>query len=135
MEFEKAKETAIRYIGISKKTEFEVRNKLKGKEISPLVIDSVISYLIELEYINDFEYTNAYYRTNLKSLKYFMYEIKQKLLQKGIDASIIEECEQHFLNENSNYNELVKEKLLQGKLKNYDEEKIYSYLYRRGFLR
>ena len=62
---------------------------------------------------------------------YSIYEITNKLLQKGIKASIIDE-EIDFLKE-TGYEERVIEKLINGKLKSYDEVKQKNYLYRRGF--
>lgn len=135
MEFDKAKEIAIRYIGISKKTEYEVIRKLKQVKIPPLVITNVIGYIKELGYINDKQYVRSYYITCKRAMCHFTAEIKQKLLQKGIKASIIEDEEFLFLQENPEYDDMVKNRLILGKLKNYDEQKLYAYLYRRGYKR
>ena len=64
-------------------------------------------------------------------LKYSKYELKQKLLQKGIKASIIEEKFETDLPED--YERRVIEKLTHGKLKNYEDIKRKEYLYRKGF--
>ncbi len=126
-----ARDKAIRYIGISKKTEYEVRQKLKGLKITSSVIDEEIEYLKELGYIDDVDYVESYIKQCYKMQNYSIYEITNKLLQKGIKASIIDE-EIDSLKE-SDYEVQVVEKLLNGKLKSYDEIKQKSYLYRRGF--
>ena len=64
-------------------------------------------------------------------MQYSIYEIKNKLLQKGVNASIIEEEIERL--EESDYELNTVQKLKNGKLKSYDEEKRRAYLYRRGF--
>lgn len=131
MEYIVAKEKAIKYIGISKKTEFEVNKKLKSLGVDSLTISKVIDYLNELGYLDDVDYVRSYIRQNVKMLKYSKYELKQKLLQKGVKVSIIDSEFDNNLPES--YELDVKNKLLSGKLKDYDSVKQREYLYRRGF--
>lgn len=126
-----ARDKAIRYIGISKKTEYEVRKKLKGLKIASSVIDEEIEYLKELGFIDDADYAKSYIRQCEKLLNYSIYEITNKLLQKGIKASIIDE--EIVVLKETDYEIRVVEKLIKGKLKSYDEMKQKNYLYRRGF--
>lgn len=130
MDFEIAKERAVRYLVTAKKTEYEVRLKLKKSNFSDDTIDEVINYLIKIDYINDEEYVDAYIRQCMHLLNYSIFEIKQKLLQKGIKKYIIEEKVEN-LKETDYENELMK-KLLNGKLKNMEEIKVKKYLFRRG---
>ena len=90
MEFEEAKQKAIKYIGISKKTEYEIKQKLIRLGYNQDIIDMVISYLLNIGYVNDYDYVEAYLRQNERFLKYSIFEIEQKLLQKGIKKDIIE---------------------------------------------
>lgn len=131
MDYELAKNKAIKYIGIAKKTEHEVRNKLMTQSFDETTIDKVISYLNELEYINDINYVDAYMRQCMRLQKYSIYEIKQKLLQKGIKKDIIEAA--LFKLEDTNYEEDVVEKLINTKSKLLDDVKLKQYLYKRGF--
>lgn len=126
-----AREKAIKYIGISKKTEYEVRKKLKGLKVTSSVVDDEIEYLKELGFIDDTDYTKSYLRQCKKLLQYSIYEITQKLLQKGINSDIIEE--NIYALKESDYEQKVIEKLKNGKLKSYEEQKQKAYLYRRGF--
>lgn len=126
-----ARDKAIKYIGISKKTEFEVKQKLKRLNIASSVIDEEIEYLKELGFLNDDDYVSSYVKQCEKMLNYSIYEIRNKLLQKGIKASIIEEKIQILID--SDYEKNVMEKLINGKLKSYDDVKKKTYLYRRGF--
>ena len=126
-----ARDKAIRYIGISKKTEYEIRQKLKGLKIASSVIDEEIEYIKELGFLDDIDYTKSYIRQCEKMQNYSLYEITNKLLQKGIKASIIDK-EIEVLKD-SDYEQKVINKLISGKLKSYDEVKQKNYLYRRGF--
>ena len=131
IEFEKGKNIAIRYIGISKKTIYEVTQKLKLKDISFDTINEIIMYLKQLNYLNDKEYINCFISQNIRFEKYSIFEIKQKLKLKGIDLKKYDE-EFYILND-IEYEKNVIKKLKKFKLKNYDEIKIKKYLYNRGF--
>ena len=126
-----AREKAIKYIGISKKTEYEVRQKLKRLQVTSSVIDEEIDYLKELGYIDDKDYARSFVKQCYKMMQYSIYEIKNKLLQKGVNASIIEEELELLIASDYELNTI--EKLKNGKLKSYDEERLKAYLYRRGF--
>lgn len=131
MEYIIAKEKAIKYIGISKKTEYEVSKKLKSLGVDSLTISKVIEYLNELGYIDDVDYVRSYIRQNVKMLKYSRYELRQKLLQKGVKASIIDSEFENSLPESYEFD--VIDKLVNGKLKDYESIKRKEYIYRRGF--
>lgn len=131
MEFEVAKEKAIAYLVRSRKTEMEVKLKLKKIGCDEDMIEDVITYIKNLGYIDDKDYVDAYIRQCMRLPNYSIYEIKNKLLQKGIKKDIIEEKIDKI--ENSDYEKDLIKKLLNGKLKNYDEIKQKQYLYRRGF--
>ena len=130
MDFETAKQKAIKYLGISKKTRYEVIKKLKSLKCSENIIYDVISYLEKLNYINDEEYVDAYIRQCVRLLNNSIYEIKNKLLQKGIKKDIIINRLSDL--ENSNYDDKLIEKLIKTKCKNMDLEKQKMFLYRRG---
>ncbi|MDD2376551.1 MAG: regulatory protein RecX [Clostridia bacterium] len=131
MDFEEAKFKAIKYLGISKKTEYEVIIKLKRLEVDENIIDKVIRYLSEFGYINDIDYVNSYIKQNERILKYSIYEIKEKLKLKGIKKDILEN-KLNFL-VSSKYEDKIIEKIFNTKSKSLDENKIKQYLYRRGF--
>lgn len=131
MDYIIAKEKAVKYIGISKKTSAEVIKKLKSLGVDSLTTSKIIQELTEIKYIDDLEYARAYIRQSKKTNKYSIYEIEQKLLQKGIKRCIMEE-EISSLRD-SNYEEIIVEHLLETKLKDYDDTKAANYIFRRGF--
>lgn len=131
MNFEQAKEKAVKYLVLTLRTENEVRNKLKRLNVEEDIIEEVINYLKGINYINDSNYIEAYIRQCSKIPKYSKYEIKMKLLQKGIDKSFLEEkLEKYDMQE---YERKIIEKLKESKLKDMDQIKQKAYLYRRGF--
>ena len=131
MEYSVAKEKAVKYIGISKKTTSEVIKKLKSLGVDSLTIPKIILDISALGYLDDKQYAKLYIRQNENMKKYSIYEIEQKLLQKGIKRCIIEEEIQDI--KSSDYEESIVEHLLESKLKNYDDMKAANYIFRRGF--
>ena len=89
MNFEEAKEKAVKYLVLALRTELEVRNKLKKINVEDDVINDVIEYLKEIGYIDDSKYVDSYLRQSINIPKYSLYEIKMKLIQKGIDKNLV----------------------------------------------
>jgi len=131
MNFEEAKFKAVKYLGISKKTEQEVILKLKRLDVDEAIIDKVIRYLAEYGYINDSDYVDSYIRQNERMLKYSIYEITEKLKVKGIKKDILEDRLDSLAS--SEYEKKIIKKIIIAKSKTVDEYKIKQYLYRRGF--
>lgn len=131
MDFELARFKAIKYIGISKKSEYEVIMKLKGLNVSEDIVSKVIEYLNELGYINDLDYVDSYIRQNLRMQKYSIFEIREKLKAKGIKSIFIDDRIQSDIPKE--YEKKVVEKIANVKSKTLDEQKLRQYLYRRGF--
>ena len=60
MEFEEAKEKAVRYLVLALRTQKEVENKLKKLKVNDDIIFEVIEYLKNIGYIDDSKYVDAY---------------------------------------------------------------------------
>ena len=88
-------------------------------------------YLKGIGYIDDSKYVDAYLRQSVSIPKYSVYEIKMKLIQKGINKNLLSEKLSEF--NKSAYEKKIVEKLLNGKLKGMEPLKQKAYLYRRGF--
>ena len=131
MNFEQAKERAVKYLVLALRTEKEVKDKLRKLNVEEAIIDEVCEYLKGLGYINDVYYTEAYLRQCESIPKYSKYEIRMKLIQKGVDKELVSEKIANNLN--PNYEVKIVEKLMNGKLKNMEPLKQKAYLYRRGF--
>ena len=131
MDFNEAKERAVKYLAIALRTEEEVKIKLRKLNVEEEIIEQVTTYLKSIDYINDGKYVEAYLRQCISIPKYSNYEIKMKLLQKGISKDIIADKLNEF--DSYSYEKKLVEKLLNGKLKNMEPLKQKAYLYRRGF--
>lgn len=131
MNFDEAKEKAVRYLVLQLRTEEEVKNKLKKIDVQEDIIIEVTEYLKSIGYIDDVKYMEAYLRQCISIPKYSVYEIKMKLKQKGISKSLLSEKLEEF--DSYNYEKALVNKLLNGKLKNMESLKQKAYLYRRGF--
>lgn len=119
------------------RTEADVRRKLKEGLYPESVIDSAVAYVKSYHYIDDARYAGNYIDYRLGSMS--RSELKQKLLQKGIDREIVEEqLEKRMEAGDAQEKELLKRLMLK-KMKglkslDYQEKtRLFSYLYRKGF--
>ena len=53
MEFEEAKERAVRYLVLALRTQREVENKLRKLKVNDEIIFQVVEYLKDIGYIDD----------------------------------------------------------------------------------
>lgn len=131
MNFDEAKEKAVRYLVLQLRTEEEVKNKLRKLNVEEEIIIEVTEYLKSIGYIDDVKYVEAYLRQCISIPKYSVYEIKMKLIQKGVNKNLVSEKLEEF--DGYNYEKSLINKFLNGKLKNMEPLKQKAYLYRRGF--
>ena len=85
----RCKESAIKIIERSYKTEKEIRDKLKQKGYEEKQINNSIDFLNEYDFINDNTYAKAFIKDKLSSKG--SQKIKYDLMKKGIAKDIIEE--------------------------------------------
>ena len=126
----RCKNSALRIIEKSYKTEKEVRDKLILKGYEDNSINKSIEFLKEYNFINDSNYTKAFIHDKLNSQG--SQKIKFKLIQKGISKEIIDE-ELSNLNKENEKNvaiNIAKKKLDIIKKKENDNYKISGKLYR-----
>jgi len=126
----RCKDSALRIIERSYKTEKEVRDKLSTKGYEDNAINKSIEFLKEYDFINDIKYTKAYIKDKLNSTG--SNKIKYTLIQKGISKELIEE-ELSNLNEDNEKKvaiELAKKKFIIIKKRETDNYKISGKLYR-----
>ena len=85
----RCKESAIKIIERSYKTEKEIRDNLKQKGYEEKQINNSIDFLKEYNFINDNTYAKAFIKDKLSSKG--SQKIKYDLMKKGIAKDIIEE--------------------------------------------
>lgn len=133
--FSRAKFTAVKYLSLKVRSEFEVRAKLEIEGFSEEVIIVAINELKAIGYINDQMYAQKYIfdrsKLNPKAKKMLRYELEKK----GVSGDIIDEALENLTLDDSVLAEsLIKKKF--GKYDMSDEKilrKIYSFLQHRGF--
>ena len=131
-ELDNLKTRVLKYVLYKKRTELEVREKFKGCDEN--LLEDVIEFLKEYNYINDDEYIERSI-TEFKNLKNLsIKEIKYKLLQKGLNKNIVED----YIN--SHENELIKyeinsaKNIICKKSKNMELQEIKDFLYKKGYI-
>ncbi|MCR4740710.1 MAG: RecX family transcriptional regulator [Lachnospiraceae bacterium] len=119
----------------------ELRSKLSEALYPEEVIDDALSYVSSLHYVDDVRYSENYIRSVCGRLSLF--EIKTKLLSKGVAAedieSAIENCRDENILDEDTETGLLKKLLLkklrsfEGKPDDREKERIFASLYRKGF--
>jgi regulatory protein len=92
----KALATAIQYLAIRMRSEKEVKDYLKQKEIEDPVIQEVIHRLYNLNYLNDEEFAIAYVRTQINTSDKGPSVVKMELKEKGIETTSLEKALAEF---------------------------------------
>ncbi|MFC2088256.1 regulatory protein RecX [Calditrichota bacterium] len=80
---------AFRFLARRQHSVHELKRKLFTKTSDHQLIEQVIAYLLENNYLNDNEFTAAFLNEEIKLKKSGSLLIKKKLLQKGVNAEII----------------------------------------------
>ena len=134
-QFSYGKNLALYHLSFKQRTVKEVNDYLRKHNMEEETIVHVIDNLKKDNWLDDAKYTHSFIHSNLLSGDKGAYALKQKLMQKGIAASIIDdELHQHDF---TNLTETVAQKLLkkyQGKLPTKAlHDKILQQLINKGF--
>ena len=134
-QFSYGKNLALNHLSFKARTEKEVRDYLAKHEIDEKIIQQVIQSLKNDNWINDRQYAQAIINSNQLSGDKGSYMLMQKISQKGVAKSIIQEVLQEF--DMTEVAERAAEKLLkkyQGKLPARAlQNKIIQNLTNKGF--
>lgn len=90
-QFSYGKNLALYQISFKQRTADEVKKYLEKHEIDSQYIPEIIENLKKENWINDSQYVETYLSQNLTSGDKGDYVLKQKLLQKGVDAQLIDQ--------------------------------------------
>ncbi|SHI94162.1 regulatory protein RecX [Parasporobacterium paucivorans] len=127
------KERALFILQHSAKTEFEMRSKLMAEDYEREIIDSIISFLKEYKYIDDFRYAEIY--INGRSVKKSYKQIEFELIAKGIDRDIVREVICQFDSDQTEtiLSLLLKKKIIWQEADEKSKQKSIASLMRKGF--
>ena len=131
-EFDVAKTKVLKYIMYKKRTEYEVRKKFEN-EIGENLLEDIIDYLKEANYINDKEYIDKIIN-NYKILKNLSnLELKYKLLEKGLNKDLIEDYFYENKESLQEYEINSANNIINKKRKDMEEKDIKNYLLKKGY--
>lgn len=131
-EFDKLKTKVLKYVLYKKRTEKEIRQKFA--ENAGNLLDNVIEYLKDENYINDEDYVERSINeiTKLKNLS--LKEVKYKLLTKGISADLIDGYICNHKEELVEYEIKSAKNILLKKSNLMEQEDILNGLRKKGYL-
>ena len=87
----RAMNSSLYYLQKMPRTERQLRDNLKKKEIPQDIIDETMAKLIDVGYVNDRNYAENFIYSKRKYDKLGSSAIRMKLIQKGVSGDIIDE--------------------------------------------
>jgi regulatory protein len=131
---EKAKQNAFKLVGLRPRSEYEIRTHLRRKAYTEAVIDSVIERLIDLEFLNDYDFAKYWVEQRETFRPRSRFALSQELRQKGIDREIIEAVLEDVDESNAARRAAEAKTSSWSALPEQDfKEKMAGFLRRRGF--
>ena len=131
-EFDKEKTKVLKYIIYKKRSEQEIRNKF-AKTIDENMLEDIIEYLKEANYINDKEFIEKTIN-NFKVLKNLsIKEMKYKLMAKGLNKDDIEDYFCENKKELEEYETKSASNIIYKKSDSMEQDEIKQYLLKKGY--
>lgn len=131
-EFDKEKTKVLKYIIYKKRSEQEIRNKF-AKTIDENMLEDIIEYLKEANYINDKEFIEKTIN-NFKILKNLsIKEMKYKLMAKGLNKDDIEDYFYENEEELEEYETKSASNIIYKKSDSMEQDEIKQYLLKKGY--
>lgn len=134
-EFERAKEMVLRLLSRRMRSEYELVVYLKRYKFDEAIRRRVIAYCSEHGYLDDLEYARVFIRDKLNLNRYGFNKIRFLLAKQGISREIIESLA-NLQNRDEQFKiglNLAQKRLTRIKDKTKIKEKLYRYLWQRGF--
>ncbi len=131
-EFDKEKTKVLKYIIYKKRSEQEIRNKF-AKTIDENMLEDIIEYLKEANYINDKEFIEKTIN-NFKILKNLsIKEMKYKLMAKGLNKDDVEDYFYENKEELEEYETKSASNIIYKKSDSMEQDEIKQYLLKKGY--
>lgn len=130
-EYDKLKTKVLKYVLYKKRSQNEV--KLKFRDENENLLEQVIDELKQNNYINDDEYINKTVNEFMRLKNLSIQEIKYKLLQKGIQNSLIEEYIDKNIDTLEQFELQSIKNIIIKKQTTMDDEQIKKYLLKKGY--
>jgi len=131
-EFDKLKTKVLKYVLYKKRTENEIRQKFS--ENSGNLLDNVIEYLKQENYINDLSYIEKSINEIQRLKNLSIREVKYKLLTKGLSSKLVDEYIYEHKEEMLEYERKSPKTILIKKANTMEIEDVYNYLRKKGYM-
>ncbi len=131
-EFDKYKTKVLKYIMYKKRSEYEVRNKF-SKTIEENLLEDIIEYLKEAEYINDKDYIQRLVSEFMALKNMSIKEIRIKLASKGLERNIIEDYMYEHKEELEEYELKSASNIVYKKSSSMEKQEIKQFLFKKGY--
>ena len=131
-EFDREKTKILKYILYKKRSENEVRNKFSNS-INQKLLDDIIDYLKEANYINDREFIKKTVNNFITLKNLSIKELKYKLLAKGLNKDDIEDYLYENKEDLEEYEIKSASNIIYKKSSTMEQEEIKQYLLKKGY--
>ena len=131
-EFDNAKTKILKYVLYKKRSENEIIKKFEN-EFDLDLIQAVVSDLKEKGYVNDVNYIKRSVNEFMALRNLSLFEIKYKLMSKGIKTSDIEDYFSQNYEMLMEYEKSSAKKIAQKKFSKMEEIDIKKYLMKKGY--
>ncbi len=133
-EFDKEKTKVLKYVLYKKRSENEIRKKFEN-EIEENLLEDIIAYLKEANYIDDKEYIRKTINNFMALKNLSIREIEYKLYSKGIKKEDIEDYIYENKEELNQYEIKSARNIANKKITSLEVEEIKQYLMKKGYKR
>ena len=131
-EFEELKIKVLKYVLYKKRTEKEVRQKFT--ENTGNLLDNVIEYLKQENYINDTSYIERSVNEIQKLKNLSIKEVKFKMLAKGLSSKLVDEYIYEHKEEMLEYEIKSATTIFIKKSNTMEKEDVQNYLRKKGYM-
>ena len=131
-EFDKEKTKVLKYVLYKKRSENEIRKKFEN-EIEENLLEDIIAYLKEANYIDDKEYIRKTIHNFMALKNLSIREIEYKLYSKGIKKEDIEDYIYENKEELNQYEIKSASNIANKKITSLEPEEIKQYLMKKGY--
>ncbi len=131
-EFDKEKTKVLKYVLYKKRSENEIRKKF-ANEIEENLLEDIIAYLKEANYIDDKEYIRKTIHNFMALKNLSIREIEYKLYSKGIKKEDIEDYIYENKEELNQYEIKSASNIANKKVTSLEPEEIKQYLMKKGY--
>ncbi len=136
-EFDDGLQQALRYLKNRPHLRGELKTKLYQKQFRKQVVEKVLQYLEDKNYINDAGYVQRFTAEAIRAAKWGPLGIRRKLMQKGAPHALIDEALLDYTEEKQREacRHLAQKKLrlLQDQPAGESRKKVTAFLLQRGF--